>query len=100
MKAQAYGNAYLTDIYIQHCLSVALFSFPNALIPQAPGWCSWGGAGGRRVPLAGPGGLCGDDAARVLPLSTPFPSSKGACGGSFLGWELKCRDLPTLGACS
>lgn len=52
------------------------------------------------MPLAGPGGLCGDDAARVLPLSTPFPSSKGACGGSFLGWELKCRDLPTLGACS
>lgn len=32
-KARAYGNAYLTGIYIQQCLSAALFSFPNALIP-------------------------------------------------------------------
>lgn len=32
-KARAYGNAYLTGIYIQQCLSVALFSLPNALIP-------------------------------------------------------------------
>lgn len=51
MKAQAYGNAYLTDIYIQHCLSVALFSFPNALIPP----------GSRLVQL----GRCGREAGAL-----------------------------------
>lgn len=63
-KARAYGNAYLTGIYIQQCLSAALFSFPNALIPPGsqlgrPGKAGALGRVGRGCDgLALPAGSC------------------------------------------